>query len=351
MLKSEKQKMRMVAGDLSGLYGMEDFTYNEGKAKGMRAIRMTNGRGLSATLLPDRCLDVPFFSYKGVNLGLVTKTGLSSPQYFVEDGLRGFLRQFYGGLLTTCGLLTAGAACEFEGREYGLHGQIHNIPGVNVNKCEIAEGDALVLQASADMREACVFEEYLELRRVFQMETESNVVRIIDTVRNLGFARAPLVNLYHINFGYPFIDEGARMYYSAENVVPRDDIAERSFSKYHVVEGAEVGRPEECYIHTGGGGAQFGMIHNPALGLAAIVHYEADELPIFCEWKCMMAGDYAVGLEPSVAGFWGIKRAVEDGLARYLEPGEEYSFHLRVEVLDDAAAIEAYAAKCKEHNL
>jgi hypothetical protein len=138
------------------------------------------------------------------------------------------------------------------------------------------------------------------------------------------------------------------MYFSAENVVPRDDIAERNFKNYGIVEKAEIGRPEECYIHTGSGGAHFGMIHNEKLGIAVVVHYDADELPIFCEWKCMMAGDYAIGLEPSVAGFWGIKRAVEDKLARYLGPGEEESFHLRIEVLDDPDAIGAYAAKCKE---
>jgi len=361
MLESKKRELQMVAGDLSGLYGMEDITYNEGKAKGMRAINVRNGGGLAATLLPDRCLDIPYFSYKGVNLGLVTKTGLSGPQHFVEDGQRGFLKQFNGGLLTTCGLQTAGAACEFEGREYGLHGQIHNIPGTDVNKCEFAEGDEIVLQVSAVMREACVFAEYLELRRVIQVETERNIIRIIDTVKNLGFARAPLVNLYHINFGFPLINEGTHMYFSADKVAPRDDIAERSFDKYNIVEKAEIGRPEECYIHTGGGGTQFGMLHNSELGLAVVVHYDAGELPLFCEWKCMMAGDYAVGLEPSVAGFWGIRRAVEDGLARYLEPGEEQSFHLRVEVLDEKDelvswvnqdshnTIAAYAAKCKEN--
>jgi hypothetical protein len=158
------------------------------------------------------------------------------------------------------------------------------------------------------------------------------------------------VNLYHINFGYPFIDAGARLYFSAEKFVSRDEIAEKMIDKYNLVESAEIGRPEECYIHTGGGGAQFGMLHNGALGLAAVVHYNADELPLFCEWKCMTAGDYAVGFEPSVAGFWGIRHAVENGLARYLEPGESYTFNLRVEILDDAGAIGAYASKCKENN-
>ena len=349
MLKSKQSELRMVAGDLSGLYGMRDFTYNEGKAKGMRAISMENGNGLAATLLADRCLDIPFLSYKGINLGLVTKTGLSGPQHFVEDEKKGFLRQFNGGLLTTCGLLNAGVNCEFNGRKYGLHGRIHDIPGVSVNKRELVENDEIILQASAVMREACVFEEFMELRRAVEMQTESNILRITDEVANMGFERTPLVNLYHVNFGYPLVDSGARMYFSTQKAVARDDIAERSFDKYGLVENAEIGRPEECYIHTGGGGAQYGMIHNEALGIAVVVHYDADELPIFCEWKCMMAGDYAVGLEPSAAGFWGLRYAVENGLARYLEPGESANIHIGIEVTDDSGKIRDYASKCKEY--
>ena len=348
MLKSKQGELRMLAGDLSGLYGMQDFTYNEGKAGGMRAIRMDNGKGLSATLLADRCLDIPYFSYKGVNLGLVTKTGLAAPQYFVEDGLRGFLKQFYGGLLTTCGLQTAGEPCEYEGRKYGLHGQIGNTPGYNVNKREYAKGDEIVLQASADMREACVFDEFLELRRTVEMETERNELHVTDSLVNLGLTTMPYVSLYHINFGYPLVDEGARMYFSADSVVSRDEIAEKGFHKYDVVEKAEIGRPEECYVHTGGGAAQFAMLYNKALGLAVAVHYDSVELPVFCQWKCMTAGDYAIGFEPSVAGFWGVRNAVESGRAKYIEPGGEKQVHLTVEVLDDAGRIAEYTSKCKE---
>ena len=124
MKKSGLQALRKVAGDLSGLYGMQDFTYNEGKAKGMRAIRLDNELGLSATLLADRCLDIPYFSYKGINIGLVLKPGLSEPRFFEEKGARGFLKQFNGGLLTTCGLRNAGAAGELDGIENGLGGMI-----------------------------------------------------------------------------------------------------------------------------------------------------------------------------------------------------------------------------------
>ena len=366
MRKSQMQDLRKVAGDLSGLYGMQDFTFNEGKAKGMRAIRMDNGRGLSATLLADRCLDIPYYSYKGVNLGAVMKTGLSGPSFFKEDGKHGFLKQFNGGLLTTCGILNAGAANVFEGRALGLHGQMHNIPGTSVNKAEVAidgggsgggtpslPGDAIALEASAEMREACVFEEYVVLRRAVRLETERNVLHIADDLANCGFAPAPLSILYHVNFGYPFIDAGTRLYFSTPSVEPYDETALRALGRYALIEGAEVGRPEECFIHTGGSGEQFGLVHNERLGLAAALFFDIDALPFFCQWKCMMAGDYALGLEPSASGFWGASQAKEKGRLKYLGPGETQGYRLRVELydsaLDDGAkAIERLKRRCKE---
>lgn len=348
MKKSEQKNLRRYAVDLSGFYGMQDITYNEGKAKGLRAIHMKNGRGLEATLLPDRCLDIPYFSYKGVNLGLVNKTGLCSPAYFAEEGVRGWLKQFNGGLLTTCGLTYAGAPCELNGRKYGLHGVIGNVPCTNVNKEEVEHNDALLLQVSGDVKEACVFEECVVLHRKIQLETEANVLHICDTVENCGFTPAPLINLYHINFGYPLLDADVRLYFSTPNVTPRDEIAQSGVHKYHLIEEPEVGRPEQCYIHTGGSGMQFGMLHNEKLGLAVIVHFNIDALPFFNEWKCMMAGDYALGLEPSAAGFWGLEHAQAKGILKYLPAGEATTYHIRVEVADDPDVIAAYIASCKE---
>lgn len=348
MKKDKLQELRKYAADLSGIYGMQDFTYNEGKAKGMRAITLRNGRGLMATLLPDRCLDIPYFQYKDINLGLVLKPGLCAPSYFAEDGARGFLKQFNGGLLTTCGLSNAGAPCEAEGRSHGLHGVISNIPGENVNKEELEENGDIVLQVSGEMREACVFGEYVVLRRRIKMETERNRLIIIDTVENRGFSPAPLINLYHINFGYPLLDAGARVYFSTSEVAPRDKVAEKGMPKYGLIEEPEVDKAEECFIHTGGHGAQFSLLHNEKLGLAAVVHYDGDAMPYFNEWKCMAAGDYALGLEPSVAGFWGRAYAEEHNLLRYLQAGESQEYQLCIEVLDEAGAISAYTHRCKE---
>ncbi len=349
MKKSQLQELRKVAGDLSGLYGMQDFTYNEGRAKGMRAIRMDNGLGLSATLLADRCLDIPYFSYKGINLGLVMKPGLSEPRFFNEDGARGFLKQFNGGLLTTCGLRNAGAACEINGVKNGVHGTVHNIPATNVNKEEIVENDEIFLQVSGEMREACVFAENIVLLRKIKLETERNILHIYDTVENRSFTPLPLVNLYHINFGYPFANDGTRLYFSTPDVVPNNDIAADGLDQYDILEKAKVGCAEQCYTHTGGNGAQFGLVHNQQLGLAVVVHYDIDDMPYFNEWKCMAAGDYALGMEPTATGVSGTRYMMEHNRLKYLGSGGTQDYHIRVEVLDNIDAINAYISRCKEY--
>jgi len=347
MKKSELQNLRRYAGDLSGLYGMLDFTFNEGNAKGMRAIQLSNGKGLSAVLLPDRCLDIPFCNYKGVNLGLVLNQGLCAPGLFSDDDGRGFNRQFYGGLLTTCGLFNAGPPCEDDGRMHAMHGRIHNIPGENINKEEITDGDDIVLQVSAEMREASLFGEHVVLMRQIKMETESNRLIITDTVENRGFEPVPLCILYHFNFGYPLLDSGAKLHFSTTDVEPRNETAAAGLSKYNLIEEPEMGRPEECFIHTGGTGMQFGMLHNEKLGMAVAVHYNIDELPLFCQWKNMMSGDYALGLEPSAAGFYGLKNAREKGLVRFLESGKSQSYEVCIEVIDDSDRISGLATQCE----
>jgi len=348
MNKSELQKLRRYAGDLSGLFGMQDYTFNEGKAKGMRAIRLVNGGGLEAVLLPDRCLDIPYFSYKGTNLGLVLKQGLCAPEHFSDDDGLGFNRQFFGGLLTTCGIMNAGPPCESGGRRYGQHGRVHHIPGENVNKEEIDEAGRIVLRVSAEMREASLFGEYVTLKRKVRMETERNRLTVSDVIENRGFEPIPLCILYHINFGYPLLDAGARLYFSTPLVTARDEQAEKGLHKYHLIEEPEDGRAEECFVHTGGDGAQFGLLHNEKLGIATAVHFSIEDLPLFCQWKSMRSGDYALGLEPSAAGFWGLKAAGEKGLVRYLGPGESKTYEVCVEVLDDPGRIAEYTARCKE---
>ena len=128
MKKSEMQTLRQYVGDLDSIFGIKDYTYNDGPARGMRAFDVKNGKGLEMTLAADRGLDIPGLRYKGVNVSFAAKVGLRAPSLYTEDAGRGFLKQFNAGMLTTCGITYAGAACEDGGRKLGLHGNYDNTP-------------------------------------------------------------------------------------------------------------------------------------------------------------------------------------------------------------------------------
>src|SRR5262245_2437740 len=70
---------------------------------GLRTVEVYNGSGLTFTLLPDRGLDIWTAHYKGKPL-----TWISQGSPFPPDFGQSWLRQFNGGLMTTCGLTHAG---------------------------------------------------------------------------------------------------------------------------------------------------------------------------------------------------------------------------------------------------
>lgn len=351
MKKQQMEKLRQYVGDMSSLFGVKEVVFNDGKARGMRGLIVNNGNGIELTVSLDRCMDIPYLQYKGVNIGFVSKVGLVAPQYYVEDGARGFLKNFTAGLLTTCGINYAGAPCTFNGRDYGLHGAISNTPAENVNHSTYFNGDDLVINISGSMRQACVFGENLVLTRNYAIETERNVIHIHDTIENQGFKKEITMNIFHINFGYPMVDEGDRLYFSANTVKPRDEHAAEGIDEYDLISGPIVGNEEQCYFHTDDvQKEQFAMIHNPKLGLAAVVHYDSAKCPLLCEWKCMRAGEYVVGLEPTNSGVLGLQQASDDNMLKYIEPGSSIEYDVEIEIIDDGDKIKTYMKNCKEYS-
>ncbi|MEG0144880.1 MAG: aldose 1-epimerase family protein [Clostridia bacterium] len=348
MKKSELFEMRKRVGNLNALYGVTDYVLNDGAAKGVRVFHLRNGKGLDMTIAADRGLDIPFLSYKGVNMGFAAKTGMRAPGLYQEEGVRGFLKQFNAGQLTSCGITYAGAPCVDEGRTLGLHGPYSNTPAAEVSARTEFVGDEAVIRVSGSVREACVFEENMLLSRQITVSTERDEVEVVDTVENQGFATQPVMMVYHINFGYPMLDEGTRVYTNAASVAPRDAWAKDGPGVYGVMDAPEVGRGEQCYFHTAfEGDTAFAMVHNEKLGLAAIITFDKGAFPLLCEWKCMMAGDYALGLEPTVAGVMGRAYAREHGMMPTLEAGKQLKFAFKLTYTDDAQLIARYKALAK----
>lgn len=341
MKKSSEFEMRQWIGDLNAVCGWKEYRFEDGPASGVRAFDFKNGRNLEMTVLADRAFDLPYVSYKGHNMGFTSKQGVRHPAFYVEDGVRGFLKQFSAGLLTTCGMTYVGTP-GVDGRELGLHGPFSNLPVHQVSVREDYEGDDKVFKIEGKVRESCVFEENMLMKRSMTLETERDVIRIHDVLENQSFSKDPVMMIYHINFGYPMLDAGAKVYTSGTKLEPRDPVSASGLDKYSVMEAPTMNREEECFFHTGLGKEAFAMLHNEKLGIAAIIRFDGTVLQLLCEWKCMRAGDYALGLEPTTSGVLNRKTARENGLLTYLDAGETREYDLEIEFTDDPAVIEHY---------
>src|SRR5438132_12061294 len=94
---------------------------------------------------------------------------------------------------------------------YGLHGRVGGQPARLAGYGERWDGDECVLWAEGEVLQASVFGEQLLLRRRVEAAVGESRLRIHDQVVNVGHDRTPHMLLYHVNVGWPVLDEGAEL--------------------------------------------------------------------------------------------------------------------------------------------
>ena len=185
------------------LLDVRRMTCAEGRGKGVDLFRVTNLAGLDFDVLIDRCLGIGSLRVDGQMISYTSETGIVHPSYYNKEGFE-WLRSFGGGFLATCGLRQVGEPCE----GHGLHGRIDNIPAEEVSWKRWWEGDTLWAEISGTMYEACHQGEYLRLRRSIRLNHREKKIWVEDGVENLGAVPQPIMLLYHINMGAPFLKPG-----------------------------------------------------------------------------------------------------------------------------------------------
>ena len=80
-------------------------------------------------------------------------------------------------------------------------------------------------------------------------------------------------------------------------------------------------------------------------GLAFLIEYDREALPVLLEWQSVREGAYVVGIEPSTAHPGGAALNEEHGLLRHLDHGESRRYRLRFSVVAGASAIAALEAR------
>lgn len=248
-----------------------------------RCILVQNGE-LEVLFNKDNALDIVWVKYKGVNVSFLSKNGLN-------DGTRDFVGNFEGGFLYTCGMDNVSACVGGK----PVHGSLH------YKKCDFAyayEQDG-VIYVCGEVKEAALFGKNLVMKRCFAVS--ENAILINDTLENQGYSKADYVLLYHVNYGYPFLDECLEMEIPAIASDPLTEVAATNKADMFRITAPIDGGEEHVYYHTLSEGKV--RLVNPERQMAIEMLYNVQDFPFTLEWKSMISGDYALGIEPSLTRF------------------------------------------------
>ena len=254
-------------------------------------------------------------------------------EYRDEDGLA-WLRSF-SGLVVTAGLDHTLFTAEVDAAQYhypyrktvwnGLHGRVANIPARLLGYGE--EWRART-PARCGPKARCARRRssasILRLRRRIEADLGGNAIRLTDTVTNHGFDPTPHMLLYHINLGWPLVDEGARLVAPIARTRFSTDSVRQQRVSYQRFPAPQPGFVEQVYAHDvvaaeDGSSRWRWSTSGSQMGLQ--VEWSAKEFPYFFEWLHLREGAYAVGLEPSTHDVGGDAAARADGSMIWLGRG------------------------------
>ena len=357
-----KAELLRRVGDISQLGSVKHYELKTGNSKGVEAVDFRTGSGFNFTVLPGRGMDISFAEYNGIPLCWRSSTGDIAASYY-EPG-SGWLRGFYGGLLVTCGMTYVGAPGPLdtpahalsrfleEGEELGLHGRVSYIPAQNVWVDSRWEGNEYIMWVQGKVREATVFGQNLCLTRRIQAKLGDTKLRIEDVIENLGYEPVPFMYLYHVNGGFPAVDDGSEVISTAVEVLPRDEIAETGIGNYSRFQGPMPNFKEEVFYHdmecdeeNHVYAALVNKEFNNGQGFGFYIRYHKTQFPRFIQWKMTGEGIYVAGMEPANCWVEGRAKEQERGTLQYIEPGGRKHYESEIGVLRSREEIEELEGK------
>ena len=321
-------------------------------------VECRTGTGFCFKVAVERGMDVGYCEYQGASLAWVPPTLLAGPWYFEQQTEFGWLRTALGGLINSCGMIHIGnpetedvSHYNFPARpaeRYGVHDRMALIPGELTHCGERWEGDECILEVEGRVTQAQAYGENLVLTRRYTARLGESRFVMHDEVVNAGYLPTSHMLLYHINTGFPFVDEGSELvapFGAAPGVLfgDADPNQPASYSRFIAPQRNWVQQTFEHRMLSDDDGRVRVAIVNPKLGhsgQALYVTYDRRQMPNYIEWRMMGEGQYAVGIEPCTNGF-GREQVRQAGELITLQPGEKRVYDLEVGVLDGAAEIEA----------
>ena len=324
-----------------------------GKQEGVEVIEVDNGR-LRFTMIPTRGMSVLRAEQGDVRLGWDSPVQEVVHPQFVNLASRGGLGWLEGfnEFIVRCGLESFGApgpdtfrtATGGEAKmDLTLHGKIANTPASEV-EVVIDRAPPHRIRVRGRVDERSLFGPQFELWTEISTEPGSNEFRVEDQIRNVGASAQEFQLLYHVNYGAPLLEAGARFRAAVKSVTPRNDYSAKHVGHFDTYAAPKAGFAEQVYflepLADAAGRTQV-MLHNAAADRGVSMSFAVAQLPCFTLWKNTgaIADGYVTGLEPGT-GFPN-PRSVERQAGRVpqLAPGEARCFALDFAILDDAKQV------------
>ncbi|MBO9112539.1 MULTISPECIES: aldose 1-epimerase family protein [Rhizobium/Agrobacterium group] len=285
--------------DLRGVADIRLVAVEDGPARGQRLLIARNAKGISFEVAVDRGFDISSLAFKGLNIGWNSPTQMRYPPSDPgsEEGW-GFLRNF-DGFMVTCGLdhisrprdidISHFEHPHLKTKKMPLHGRISSERARLVGYGVDHETEEIFCEGI--VRQASVFGETLELRRRITLGIFGSEIAIADAVTNRGFVPSRHAMIYHLNFGYPFLDKNLEFSGLPEVLaaklridtpLPDDKYGER----VDTIDSRDIPGPDPI------------RLSNPALDISVRLSFSRTHLNKLAIWRAYQSGVYALGVEP-----------------------------------------------------
>lgn len=334
-------------------------TLRGGVQEGIDIVEINNG-SLCIAVLPTRGMGI--WKARSGSLALGWNSPVKDPVHpayvdLQENGGIGWLRGF-NEWIVRCGLNSMGAPgldtiIDNNGNEsevlLPLHGRIANTPARKVS-VEITSTEIIL---RGEVEESMLFGPVLRLNTEIRTAFGSDTLTISDTVTNMGHNPAEHALLYHINYGEPILEKGARIVAPFKEVAPRDPRAAEGIRSFDRFEAPTPGFVEQAYFCKLAGKPRSRettvLLRNAKGTLGSAIRYGLRDFPAFTLWKNTAAREdgYVTGLEPATA--YPTTRRFERSKNRMLtlKAGESRSTILTVEALSTSKAVRAVESEIK----
>ncbi|MCW9705326.1 aldose 1-epimerase family protein [Fodinibius salsisoli] len=322
--------------------GIETAILDNGQGKGTRVAWINTGSGLRFKVVLDRAMDIAGAFYGAHSLAWISHSGVTPPNPAAVEGAT-WLDSFGGGLLTTCGLTHVGGPEEDEHGVRGLHDTISHTPATieSILQPDL-KAEQPEMSITGRMVQSTVFGPHLELKRTISARLGESSIYIHDEVTNLGNEPAPHMILYHCNFGWPLVDEGAKLLWEGDWEAPNEQSRQifnqfNDFKKCSPPLDTHSGSAEAVAFidaKTDEEGICRCGIQNTNLGLRLSMEFEKEQLPWLTNWQHWGKKEYVTALEPCTHPPIGQSKAREEGTLIELNVGETRTYDITLTVED-----------------